>query len=1056
MILFRHFRGSTLVCSLIVGLVILGRFDSLRAQETAAANSTIDFNATIRPLLSDNCFFCHGPDAENRQSDLRLDVREDAINYGAIDTSDPLGSLLWERIMSDDPDLVMPPPESHKTLTADQKETLQTWLEEGAMYQEHWAYDRLTRPSLPELNADEETHPIDRFVRKKLESHGVSAAPQAPTWLLVRRYFLDLIGLPPTPEQMEKWTKVCSQEGFEPLVDHLLNSKHFGERMAVGWLDVARFSDTVGYHGDQNQNVFPYRDYVIESFNQNKPFDQFTIEQLAGDLIENPTEESLIATGFNRLNMMTREGGAQPGEYIAKYTADRVRTVGMAWMGATIGCAECHDHKYDPFTARDFYSLGAFFSDLTQWGVYSDYSYTPNKDLRGFTNDYPFPPELTISSKSLLKHQRRIASDLRAFYLDRLQKDPSSLEDLAEFADNVQRFDEQNVGLWRSLAFEEGEANARTLQSTVLGGVEATWVDPNDANNQEASSSVYRFAGYTGPLARVQLHFGIDRESKSIALKNSKVGIAQVELSIRGPDGNSNKLPSYRIEASEALPIYNSGRPKLGVDAGWKTDTTIRSREQTLTFWVNQPAVVNAESMLEITVNGFAPAHIECSISPIATLAAPDRDQTASRSVATDAEQQTVALLHGVVNGDVAFEGELGGQVALLYWLSRRFNDRNDPLRELVKDYRECRDGLTWSLISQPREPTPSRILPRGDWQDESGEVVEPAVPEFLPQLLQVDDRRLTRLDLAHWITHPENPLTARVFVNRIWAQFFGTGLSSTTDDLGTQGDPVSHPDLLNWLAVEFIESGWDVKHLVRLVVTSETYRQSSRYRKEMRESDPDNRLLASQNARRLEAEFVRDHALAAAGLLESSFVGGPSCFPYQPPDYYANLQFPNRRYQHDRNYAQYRRGLYMHWQRTFLHPMLANFDAPSREECIAKRNVSNTPQQALTLLNDPSFVEAAKVFAIRILNHSGDRKAKLDYAYQLALGRPATSEEGNALSNFIDDQLREFSRDPETARRALSVGLAPLPESADPVVLAAWMSTARVILNLNESITRF
>lgn len=761
----------------------------------AAGADEVRFNRDIRPILSDKCFFCHGPDASHREADLRFDDADVALSdrggYFAIVPGEPDESELVARITSEDESTRMPPLESGKELSDEEIELLRRWIAEGAEFEPHWSFVPPTRPPVPAVN--DQNWPngdIDRFILARLEAEGVSPSSEADPVTFVRRLCFDLTGLPPTPDLVDEFVASSDPQKYERLVDRLLDTTEYGERMAMYWLDLVRYANTVGYHGDQEHAIAPYRDWVIKAFRDNMPFDQFTVEQLAGDLLPEPTTDQLIATGYNRLLQTSHEGGVQQGEYLHKYDADRIRNLGGAWMGATLGCCECHDHKYDPYSQRDFYSLVSFFADV---------------------------------------------DDMRTF------------------------------------------------------------------------------------------------------------------------QGGNNEMTQREPEIEVVSPLV--------------------------------------------------------------------RDQI------TELQERIVEL--------ESSEGDVKAEVA--------------ALREQIA---ELESQTQRTMIVEHVEPRAIRVLARGDWMDESGDIVDPAVPQFMEQL-DVGDRRATRLDLARWLMSPDHPQTARVFVNRLWYLFFGAGLARSLDDNGAQGEWPDHPELLDWLAVEFIESGWDVKHMVRLIVTSRTYRQTSLVSAELRERDPENRLFARQGRWRLPAEMIRDNALSVSGLL----VEGPAetvSRPYQPAGYYQPLNFPKRLYKQDRDAEQYRRGVYVHWQRQFLHPMLRAFDAPSREECTAERPISNTPLAALVLLNDPTFVEASRVFAARIIREGGaDAEKRIRWAWREALSREPTRTELAAMRNLFELSMAEYASDPDAAEDLLDVGLAERPEDIAPGELAAWTMVARGVVNLGEFIGR-
>jgi hypothetical protein len=987
--------------------------------------SAVEFNRDIRPILSDNCFACHGPDASKRKAKLRLDDRDAAIAKGAIVPGKLAESELIARILLPATDEhAMPPREARKTLSAKQIETLKNWVEQGAKYQPHWAYIVPTKPNVPAG-----VNPIDHFIAAELAKVKATMSPEADRRTLIRRLSLDLTGLPPSPGEVDEFVKDTSPNACEKVVDRLIASPQYGERMATPWLDLVRFADTVGYHGDQNQRIFPYRDYVIKSFNDNKLFDQFTREQIAGDLLPSPTKEQLVATGFNRLNMMTREGGAQPKEYLAKYQGDRVRTVSMAWLGSTLGCAECHDHKYDPFTARDFYSMSAFFADIRQWGVYSDYNYTPNPDLKGWSNDHPFPPELEVESESIRAKAESANSALMHLGRDVMRA--------------VARGDRLRAGFndWRNDARATLESNGWFTPPPQVGDGSRTEADRRvvvTAKAGKGHATTVRLRPERAMwVGRVRLE--LLPVAGSITRDKSPSTTVQFKLTSKSPNGkDSAKVFAFaQADRSDVL-RWTSTNPIVGPLAGWKTLAGQKGEIHTAEYWLETPIRWSADDEWTAVVTSDNVSSFRIAVSPFV-----DEPTTSVRS-ALQADPD------GFQEKD--FRDELGRQFILATAADPELFGR---ARELFREYLEHRNGKAWSQITVSQKPMTTRILPRGNWMDENGPVVTPATPGFLPGLPTKPGQPMDRRQLADWLVMKENPLTARVFVNRLWKQFFGNGLSANLEDVGAQGEPPSHPELLDWLAVEFA-SDWNVKRAVKGLVMSKAYRQASKAKPELRDVDPNNRLLAYQNPRRLEAEFVRDNVLAISGLLEST-IGGPSVKPYQPEGYYANIQFPDRPYKIDTGRKQHRRGLYVHWQRTFLHPMLANFDAPSREECLCNRTVANTPQQALTLLNDPTFTEAARVLADRLVSDKAlsSDAAKLESLYRRALARSPKAVEVESLSKLLNAQRKHYEANAGDAEKLLNVGLAAPTKQSKPEV-AAWTNVCRVVLNLHETITRY
>jgi hypothetical protein len=858
----RHREWLHLACVGLAALVAGGRGS---AAETALPQ-VVEFNRDIRPILAENCYACHGPDKKHRKAELRLDNEADALadreGHPAIAPGKLDKSELYQRITNEDETQRMPPEKVGKQLSPRQIALIGRWIEQGAKWQKHWSLIAPKRPELPAVG--DTTWPgnaIDRFIRARLEQEGLKPSAEADRRTLIRRLAFDFTGLPPAPEEVDAFLADTSPEAYEKAVDRLLASKHYGERMALYWLDLVRYGDTGGYHSDNHRDISLYRDYVIQAFNDNKPFDRFTIEQLAGDLLEKPTTEQKIASGYNRLLMTTEEGGAQAKEYLAKYAADRVRNASSVWLGATLGCCECHDHKFDPYTTKEFYRFAAFFADLKEAAVGR-------------------------------QEQTKLPSAAQAAQL--------------------QQLDEQIAPLRKVLATQTPELDAAA----------AKWAE------QKRKEIV---AGEK------------PNPSKKGGLPADVVQALMVEAAKRTPAQKEKLAAYYRIIA-----------PELG----------------------------------------------------------PTRHQL------VDLERQKAEI------------------------------DKTIPS----------------TLISIPVPPRVMRILPRGNWLDDSGEIVAPGVPAALaPPLFsppsrggkEGGDRRATRLDLAQWLVARDNPVVARVFVNRLWKLAFGQGIVKTLDDFGAQGAWPTHPELLDWLAVEFIDSGWDVKHMLKLMVLSRTYRQASAAGEQLRQLDPYNRLLARQARFRLDAEMVRDNALAVSGLL-SRKIGGPSAKPYQPPGYWAYLNFPTREWQNDKGEGLYRRGLYTYWQRTFPHPSLLAFDAPSREECTVERPRSNTPLQALVLLNDPTYVEAARVLAERMVREgSGGVEPRIQFAYRQALCRKAQPEEVRVLSALYDQHLQQYRSDKPAANALISVGDYPVAKDIDASELAAWTSVARVILNLHETITR-
>jgi hypothetical protein len=991
------------------------------------AGPSIRFNRDIRPIFAENCLLCHGPDNNRRKAKLRLDVRDSALGLKAIVPGKPEESLLVQHIFATTADDLMPPPNTHKALTVEEKNTLKEWITQGAKYEPHWAYIKPVRTAVPAVKDQAFARdPIDAFILSALEGRRIAPSPEADKRALLRRLSLDLTGLPPSPEDLAAFLRDDRAGAYERQVDRLLASPHYGERMAVPWLDAVRFADTVGYHGDQIQRDFPYRDYVIDSFNSNKPFDQFTIEQIAGDLLPHATTEEEIASGYNRLNMKTREGGAQPKEYLAKYAADRVRTLAGAWLGSTMGCCECHDHKFDPFSTRDFYQMEAFFADIKEWGCYEIYTKEEDApELRGLDNDSPFPPEIQVHSRYLEERLARLNGEID----NRIARASVTLKtDAKEKAAFAQ---------WR----QEGAALVRGHPDgwqTPLPAVISISTNPAslaDTNFVVQADHAIVFAGGKGetevalPLAsnwlaaiRVEL-IPLAKDGGGVLRdKGERTQISFDAKLKRVGQSAAQRLEFSLSDADHKADHDFNGESLPGLGGSWKIAAGDATNHQSAVWLLQQPVHVSEGDALVLRFREHKAACLRLSVSPFAGSdpMLSGADENLRRALSSGSFLRGAAQEHALEKA---------------FFLGSGWSGELAEVQKLEHDAQDCNHGLASTMVTVAVPPRPMRVLARGNFQDDKGDLIEPGVPHFLPQAASPGGRRLTRLDLARWLVARDNPLTARTMMNRLWKQFFGAGLSAVVDDLGTQGEWPSHPELLDWLAVEFQESGWNVKHMVKLIVLSSTYRQQSGLRPEVREIDPNNRLLSCQSPRRLEAEFVRDNALSIAGLLNQD-VGGPSFYPYQPAGYYANLQFPDRTYAADTGDLQYRRGLYIHWQRTFLQPALANFDAPSREESACARTFSNTPQQALTMLNDPTFVEAAQALARKLLARGGSDDQRLELASERALARPLQPRELESLRQFLAEQRVDAQA--AAANREF----------------AAWTSVCRVILNLHETIT--
>ncbi len=1018
-------RWCYAVIVLLLGLTASASISSAQTPSPRTEGpSTPTFNRDIKPLLSDRCFQCHGPDAGHRHADLRLDVREAAIEY-AIVPEHPDESVLIDRLLEEDPDLRMPPADSKKPpLSEAEIELIRRWIEQGANYEEHWSYAPRSQDNSSEniQNAS-----IDGFVRTKLNEVGLTLNQQADPRTLIRRLAFDLTGLPPTEEQVAAFVDDPSDAAYEKLVEEFLASPAFGERMAVYWLDLVRYADTNGIHGDNHRDHDLFRDYVIRSFNDNLPFDQFTREQLAGDLLNEPDDWQIIASGYNRLNMTTREGGAQPKEYIAKYAADRVRNATTVWLGSTVGCAECHDHKYDPFTQEDFYRFAAFFADIEETAVGQQ---TPTQMAT---------PE-----------QKKLAAELR-------QRLTQTHQQLKQKSESLRSEFDAWVQAERSSWQQHEKRWNRSLNETCLSEngakysrlPDGSWL-ASGANPDQDVITLTLTSKKPQQVNAIRLetltHSSLAGGKLSRANGNFVLSQLQIES-----DGQPLEIKSAVADfEQDGWPVTKTLDGNNAT--GWAVNGHGDPRDHQALFTLAKPVTITPEKPLVIRLVHGSP-HLKHVIGRL-------RLSTTSESNATLPNEYDAAftsLLELPLDQQTpeqrrALLDRFTKTTPLLAEDRAQVDSLREELKRLEESYRPI-------LVTKRREPLPVRVLPRGNWLDESNDPILPSTPHFLPELKSADDRRATRLDLAEWLVDPQNPLVARVAVNRFWMLLFGEGIVRTPDDFGSQGNVPTHPELLDWLAGEFVASGWDVKQMMRQIVSSRTYQQDSFASAQLRAADPTNRWLARQNRFRLAAEFIRDNALTASQLIEHH-VGGPSVKPYQPSGYWSHLNFPQRTYQEDAGAAQYRRGLYTYWCRTFLHPSLLAFDAPSREECTVQRNRSNTPLQALVLLNDPTYVEAARrVAELAIRQSPNDDRQRFDFIYQRILQRLPRDEERLVLQELLDDARQEFKDASDQAEKLLAIGQAQLLDSSREASIeevAAWTQISRAVMNLHESITRY
>ena len=987
--------------------------------EPSLADSEISYNRDIRPILSDNCFSCHGPDEAGRKAKLRLDTADGATGgeAPAIVAGSPDESELIARLLTDDADDIMPPPESHKKLTATQIDLLTRWVTEGAEYEDHWAF----LPIESEIPEEVDGSPIDYFVDQRLGQLGLGRSGEADPRVLIRRVTLDLTGLPPTPEEVEAFVESYNDESYAALVDDLLSRRSFGEHRARYWLDAARYGDTHGLHLDNYREMWPYRDWVINAFNDNLSFDQFTIEQIGGDLLPDATQDQQIATGFHRCNVTTSEGGAIEEEFLVRYGVDRVATTGTVWMGLTAGCAQCHDHKFDPMTMKDFYSLFAFFNNTTQPGMDGNAKDSPPvikvyespeqeqqvKDLTAKVNE---AKKKTAAALGRFDPKDLAFEEIAPTILDHGRVDePTSLGNVGNFGKD----DAFSVGFRYSLPAEDGRL--------VLAGR----VDPESGRGWQV---VWEDRGMVVEL----VESNPDKMLKRGLTRRFRPGSSgHFSFSYDG-SGTSGGIKLYLNGAPMSSRFTNQWHDTL------ETDFTAEKAEL-LVGGASEDGKLNA-TMMEFYL--------------------------ADRRL-TDAEMKALGELY-VVRAAMKKAPEKRSDKEKGQWKHFAAVFTEGPYRDallaqsnLETDLSRIESRIPTTLVMAEKEESPkAHMLERGEY-DKRGEEVAPAFPEFLPEIDQ--EFPMNRLGLAQWLVHPDHPLTARVTVNRIWQELFGVGLVKTAEDFGTQGENPSHPELLDWLAADFIASGWDVKQLYRTIVLSGTYRQSSAISEEMAKGDPENRLLARGPRFRLDAEVIRDQALFAGGLLNPT-VGGPSVRPYQPEGIWEAVGYTNSNtqtfYQEFGSSAEHRRSIYSFWKRTAHPPNLAIFDAPNRESCVMRRERTNTPLQALVLMNDPQFVRAARYLALRVINESEDRDERLDRMAMIVRGRPLREEERRVVVNSLDQFANMYGSDAGAAEAVLvdEVNSAfSLHGKTDrkPPEVAAWTMVASQMLNLDEVINK-
>ncbi len=1033
---------------------------------SSAPAATLNFDRDIRPILSDNCFMCHGPDEKQRKAKLRLDTPEGAFEdrktYKIIVPGDAAKSRLYQRISADQPAMRMPPPYAPRQLKPEQVELIKRWIEDGAKYQVHWSYVAPKRPDPPAVsNQKWSRNPIDRFVLARLEQEHLTPSPEADKTTLIRRVSLDLTGLPPTLAEVDKFLADRSPNAYEKVVDRLLASPHYGERMAVDWLDLARYSDTHGFHIDSHRDMWRWRDWVVGAFNRNLPYDQFTIDQIAGDLLPNATPEQKLATGFNRNHMINFEGGAIPEEYQAEYVIDRANTTATTWLGLTMGCARCHDHKYDPIKQVDFYRFYSFFNTI------------PEKGLDGKNGNAA--PVMQIATDEQRRELDGIEARVKVLSvgLDAKTISPLAQAWAGTALDHLPEAPRQ--ALLAHYAFD-----GNLLDSS--GGYRTARIEAGDPSFGEGA--VDRSIGLNGE-AQISLANGVALNGPfTIALWLRPGGTKDGEVRVFRKADESGRGIELAMDEYLVIPELHYGthlilRLKDGSDKGIEIQTKQRITVDQWNHLAIQYDGSGTASGLTLLLNGkpaetvvrFDQLHGSIANTSALTIGARAHgykggvdDLRIYGRALTPAEVDELALHEGI-KALVAIpepkrkkeHNEAINEYFLTYAAAEDLRAEHAEFTQLKARRHDLNLAIpTVMVMSEMEKPRDSFVLGRGQY-DNPKEKVTPGTPSFLPPLPK--DAPANRLTLARWIVDPANPLPARVAVNRFWQMYFGIGIVETAEDFGSQGEAPTHPLLLDWLATEFVQSQWNVKALQRLIVTSSTYRQSARVSPDLLDKDPRNRLLARGSRFRLPAEAIRDNALQVSGLLVDQ-PGGPGVFPYQPKGMWEDLAFGGeysaQTYVQSHGPDLYRRSLYTFIKRTVPPPSMATFDAPDREKCTARRTRTNTPLQALELLNDPAYVEAARFLAQRMILEGGrDPGSRITYGFRLATARKPEPRERQIFRDLAEQELTMYRKDQASAEKLLAVGEAKPDPRLDHAELAAWTTVASMMLNLDETITR-
>jgi hypothetical protein len=1023
-----------------------------------------EYNRDVRPILAENCFACHGADSAARKAKLRLDVREEAVKSGAVVPGKPDESEALRRLLSDDPQEQMPPPKTKKVLTKEQKEILKRWVAAGAEYQQHWSLIAPTRPPLPAVKDRAWVrNPIDAFVLAKLEAAGLAPAPEADRRTLARRLSLDLTGLPPAPADVETFVNDRSPDAYEKYVDRLLESPHWGEHRGRHWLDYARYADTHGIHFDNYREIWAYRDWVIRAFNDNKPFDQFTVEQLAGDLLPNRTLDQQVATGFNRCNITTNEGGAISEEYLVLYDRDRTETTAQVWLGLTAGCAVCHDHKFDPISQRDFYSLAAFFNNTTQNAMDGNVKDTAPTVLVPRAEDRPRWEQLGRELGDLRKQVEARKQAGRANFDKWLTTaKPDSVTALVP-ANGLRLHAKLSEGTGSRVLLKcDGKLRELKVAGAAWDGGHVagkafrkqpgTALELADAGDFEKDQGFSFGAWVKLPKAPSGAIFARmddqhDFRGWDLWVQNGRVGTHIVNKWPADALKVVSKAPLKAGQWAHVFVTYDGSGKGEGVrvyvnGAAQETEfeanalkSTIRTKVPLKFGQRNTTSPLDGLDLQDVRIYGRTLSPVEVDQLAKATRAAWLAEKPATARTPAETNELFDWWLVGLDEGYKAVVGQLG---------------------EVQREEAVLRSRGTVAHVMQerPGEPT-AYVLYRGDY-DKRRDPVKAITPKALPPMPA--DLPRNRLGLARWLLRPEQPLTARVTVNRFWQEVFGTGIVRTAGDFGVTGELPSHPELLDWLAVEFRESGWDVKKMFKVIVTSAAYRQSAAVTPEKHEKDPANRLLSRGPRYRMDAEMLRDYALAASGVLVRK-VGGPSVRPYQPEGVWeavAMIGSDTRDYRRDSGNSLYRRSMYTLWKRAAPPASMDILNAPSRETCTVRRERTDTPLQALVTLNDPQFVEAARHLAQAALKDGGTTpEGRIDFMARRLLARPFRAEEAKVVRASLDELVSFYKGHAEDAKKLLAVGESKADPTMDAASLAAWTMLANELMNLDEVLNK-